>query len=140
MSLSYQKLTPVEVLDPITDVQTKRDYSILKGGDKISYKAFTSTSISSSSIQFSCPPPIRSPVAFYGDGLDGSPTQRGSFPFTILSTSNIAVVPTLAGTVATAVVDMVVTEPLFLSPLYWGHHNSQGLYNVNSLDYNISFY
>lgn len=250
MSLSYQKLTPVEVLDPITDVQTKRDYSILKGGDKISYKAFTSTSISSSSIQFSCPPPngsvftsrkqylqlpvrltftglittdnaayvpatsllnagfdapraypatgsmesltvtinntqlssnvgdyihalirynidsklktkdysltpnypdqslnyadlhgsIRSPLAFYGDGLDGSPTQRGSFPFTILSTSNIAVVPTLAGSLCTAIVDMVVTEPLFLSPLYFGHHNSQGLYNVNSLDYNISFY
>jgi hypothetical protein len=250
MSLSYQRLTPVAVLDPLTDVQTKRDYSILKGGDKISFKAFTSTSVSSSSIQFSCPPPngsvftsrkqyfqapvrliftglitttdptyvpltsllnanfdsprayplsgsmesltltinntqmssnigdyihalirynidsklknkdysltpdypdqslnysdlhgsIRSPLAFYGDGLDGSPTQRGAFPFTILPTTNVAVIPTVAGTIATATVDMVCCEPLFLSPLCWGHNDTQGLYNVNSLDYNISFY
>ncbi len=57
MSLSYQKLKPIRITDPITDVNAVTSYAILEGGSKISYKAYTSTSISSSSIQFSCPPP-----------------------------------------------------------------------------------
>lgn len=57
MSLSYQKLNPVLVEDPITQVNSVRSYAILQSGDKISWKQYTSTSISSSSIQFSCPPP-----------------------------------------------------------------------------------
>src|SRR5690606_2719327 len=35
--------------------------------------------------------------------------------------------------------DMVVTEPLFLSPFYWGHYDSSGFYNVNTMDFNITF-
>src|ERR1700679_2415869 len=57
MSLSYKALKPVRVLDPVTDVQSVRDYAILSGGNQVSWKAYTSTAISASSIQFSCPPP-----------------------------------------------------------------------------------
>lgn len=248
MSLSYQRLNPVQVLDPITDVKSVRDYAILQGGNKVSWKAYTSTSISQSSIQFSCPPPsgnvivdrkqyitlpvrltftgrivttngafvpptsllnsgfdaprsypfsgaldtlqvsinndsvsvnmsdvvhtllhynidnrlktrdysltpnypdqsfnyadlhgaTRSPLAFYADGLDGVPNQRGAFPYTVVS--NATVVPSVGlGTVATAVVDMVISEPLFLSPFYWGCNDSQGFYNVNAMDFNLTF-
>lgn len=247
MSLSYQRLNPVKVVDPITDVQSVRDYAILQGGNKVSWKAYTSTSISQSSIQFSCPPPsgnvivdrkqyitlpvrltftgiiqttnagfvpptsllnaafdapraypfsgaldtlqvsinndsvsinmsdvihplthyntdnrlktreysltptypdqsfnysdlfgaTRSPLAFYADGLDGVPNQRGSFPYKIVS--NPTVVPSTGGTQVTAVVDMVICEPLFLSPFYWGCNDSQGFYNVNAMDFNLTF-
>jgi hypothetical protein len=54
--------------------------------------------------------------------------QRGAFPYTIVS-----------NTATSAVVDMVVTEPLFLSPFYWGHANGSGFYNVNTMDFNITF-
>lgn len=57
MSLAYEKLNAVEVRDPRTIVQTQRDYAILKSGSQTTWKAWTSTSISNSSIQFSMPPP-----------------------------------------------------------------------------------
>lgn len=56
MSLSFQPLNPVEVRDPRTIVNNSRDYAILKGSSTTNFKAWTSTSISSSSIQFSTPP------------------------------------------------------------------------------------
>jgi hypothetical protein len=247
MSLSYKTLKPVRVLDPVTDVQSVKDYAILSGGGQVSWKAYTSTAISASSIQFSCPPPAgafivdrkqmitlpvrltmtgtvtttdagftpsvsllnagfsapraypfsssldtlsvsinndsvsinmadvvqallhynidnklktrdysltpnypdqsfnyadlhgstRSPLAFYADGLDGAPNQRGAFPYTVVS--NATVVASTGGTTATAVIDMLITEPIFLSPFYWGCHDSQGFYNVNSMDFNLTF-
>jgi hypothetical protein len=57
MSLSYQPLNTVLVQDPRVIVNNQRDYAILKGGSQSTYKQWTSTSISNSSIQFSCPPP-----------------------------------------------------------------------------------
>lgn len=59
MSLSYVPLKPVLVEDPITQVGAGEtsSYAILQGGDKISFKSYTSTSIAASSIQWSCPPP-----------------------------------------------------------------------------------
>lgn len=247
MSLSYTQLKPVRVIDPITDVQSVRDYAILAGGNQVSWKAYTSTAIAPSSIQFSCPPPstgviidrkqyftlpirllmsgtitttsggftpttsllnagydaprnfpfsssldtlqvsinndsvainmsdiiqalthynidnklkskdysmtpcypdqsfnyadlhgsIRSPLAFYADGLDGVQNQRGAFPFTVVS--NATVTPSTGGTAATAVVDMLVCEPLFLSPFYWGCNDAEGFYNVGSMDFNMTF-
>ena len=246
MSLSYKALKPVRVLDPVTDVQSVRDYAILSGGNQVSWKAYTSTAISASSIQFSCPPPAgafivdrmqtitmpirltftgtvtttnagftpsvsllnggfdspraypwssavdtlsvsinndsvsinmadviqallhynidnrlktrnysltpnypdqsfnyadlhgatRSPLAFYADGLDGVPNQRGAFPYTVVS--NATVVASTGGTTATAIVDLLVTEPIFLSPFYWGCQDTQGFYNVTSMDFNIT--
>lgn len=57
MSLSYNPLNPVLVRDPITDVGTTKDYAILKGGNQVSWKRYTTTSISQSAITFSTPPP-----------------------------------------------------------------------------------
>jgi len=251
MSLSYVPLKPILVTDPITDVRSVDKYAVLQGGSKVTYKSFTSTSISNSSIQFSCPPPsanvivnrqikctipIRlqmaglitttdlgyvpptsllnpgrdaprqfplnnsleslqinlnndsvsipmadvlspltrydidselrtreyssspcypdcsfnysdlvgtnlNPLGNYGNSLVGTSIPRGGFPFTIVAGTNVAVVPTLAGALATATVDMWITESLFLSPLFWGKasYNSQGFYNITSMDFNLSF-
>src|SRR5579863_1447569 len=231
MSLSYQRLQTVQVKDPRTIIHNARQYAILKGGKQVSYKAFTSTSISQSSIQFSCPPPSgaiivdrkqyitlpirltfigpgtnttnllqpaqdaprsypisssidtlqvtinntsvsinmadviqallhfntdaklkeydysvtptcpdqsqnyddllgtnRSPLSFYGDSTDEGVMGRAGFQFNVVSNS-----PTFA------VVDMLVTEPIFMSPFYWGHSNSSGFANVNTMDFNITF-
>jgi hypothetical protein len=57
MSLSYQPLNPVLVRDPITDVYTTKDYAILKGGNQVTWKKYTTTSISNTAITWSCPPP-----------------------------------------------------------------------------------
>lgn len=57
MSLSFQQLEPVCVRDPRTIVDNKRDFAVFKSGSQETWKAWTSTSISTSSIQFSCPPP-----------------------------------------------------------------------------------
>src|SRR5574338_1028518 len=57
MSLSYQPLEPVLVRDPITQVDSKRDYAILKGGNQVTWKRYTTTSVSTSAITWSCPPP-----------------------------------------------------------------------------------
>lgn len=57
MSFSYQKLNPIKVVDPILQVDRINDYAVLESGSKVSWKAYTSNSISQSSIQFSCPPP-----------------------------------------------------------------------------------
>lgn len=57
MSLSFQKLKPVLVRDPRTIVANMRDYAILKSGSQTTWKQYTTTSVSTSSIQFSCPPP-----------------------------------------------------------------------------------
>lgn len=250
MSLSYVPLQPVLLQDPITDVQAVDKYAILQGGNKISSKAFTSTSISSSSINFSCPPPSsniitsrsvkftlpvrltltgalitnngaftpsstlinankdaprafalssmidtinvklnndsvsipmsdvihplqhyntctrlkereystdltycdqsfnyldldgtnKNPLGVDGNCLEGTVRPRGGFPFNIVS--NPSVTPaTGAGTAATAVVDMVLTEDLFLSPFFWGdsQDNVQGFYNITNMDFYFTF-
>lgn len=231
MSLSYQRLQAVQVRDPRTILDNERQYAVLKSGQQTTQKAWTTTSISQTSIQFSCPPPsgqiivdrkvyfllpirltfsgdagvgnlllnpnrdaprafpisssidtiqvtinnqsvsmqmadiiqpllhyntcddislteysmtptymdqsqaysqlygtVRNPLASYGDSHDKTMTPRGSFPFTIVS-----------NTQTSAVVDMVCTEPIFLSPFYWGHDNGSGFYNVNAMDFNITF-
>src|SRR5580698_8254522 len=237
MSLSYQPITPVCVRDPRTMVEASRSYAVLKGGSQTTWKAFTTTSISASSLQFSCPPPsggiivdrkiylyvpvrltftgipvagttllnpnrdaprafplasaidtlsatinnqsisiniadvihalmhyntcndvknldysmtpsyqdqsqnygdlfgtIRSPLFNYGDSNDGNQNPRGGFPFTIVANPGGDGV-----TVVTAIVDVAFCEPLFLSPFYFGHSNGCGFFNVNTMDFNITF-
>lgn len=231
MSLSYQPLNVVSVRDPRTNIQSRRDYAVLRGGQQVSYKSFTTNSISQSSIQFSAPPPsggiivdrkvsltlpirltftgpgtnttnliqsnrdaprafplsnmidtlqvsinnnsvsinmsdiiqalmhynvdndlkmsdysmtpcyqdqaqnynelvgsVRNPLSSYGDSNDTNVQGRGGFPFTIVSNS-----PT------SAVVDIVITEWLFLSPFYFGQGNASGFVNVNTMDFNFTF-
>lgn len=57
MSLSYERLDVVEVRDPRTILLNKREYAALRCGSQTTWKPFTTTSVSSSSINFSCPPP-----------------------------------------------------------------------------------
>ena len=234
MSLSYQPLEPVLVKDPRTILKNKRMYSVLRGGAEVNTKIYTSTSISSSSIQFSVPPPsgnviidrmvyltlpirltftgdatntspelllpnrdaprafpisgsmetlrlsinglavsinmsdvihallryntgrkdkqiyysgtpncpdqsqqysdlfgsIRNPLASYGDSPDESVMPRGGYSFNIVSNTSTQ-----------AIVDLVITEPIFLSPLLWGGYDEQsgGFINVNEMDFNITF-
>lgn len=232
MSLSYQPLNPVLVRDPITDVYTTKDYAILKGGNQVTWKRYTTTSISNSSITWSCPPPsgnvfvdrkqyvllpvrliftapggllgpvlnpgndaprafplngsletlqgavngqsfsifisdmvhalthyntgirlhnkdysltptypdqtqsyadlasgnVRNPLGGYQNGIHECPMQRGGFPFTIVQ-----------NTTNQAVVDMVICEPLFLSPWFWGCGDTNGFYNVTTMDFNLTF-
>ena len=56
MSLALEKLTPITVNDPRV-IQEPRVYPVLKGANEVLYKKFTTTSVSQSSINFSCPPP-----------------------------------------------------------------------------------
>jgi hypothetical protein len=231
MSLSYERLDVVEVRDPRTILENKRDYAVLRAGSQTTWKQWTTTSVSQNSIQFSFPPPSgqvivdrkmymlvpirltfageagvgnvllnpgqdaprawplmssidtlqltvnnqsvsiniadmvqalmhfntpeclsnldysmtptlldqsqaysnlfgtnRNPLGFYGDSHDQVMQGRAGFPFTVVS-----------NTQTTAVVDMVVCEPILLSPLYWGHENASGFYNVNTMDLNVTF-
>lgn len=57
MSLTFQKLNPVEVRPPQMILQNKRDYAVVKGPRQTTLKQWTSTSISNSNIVFSMPPP-----------------------------------------------------------------------------------
>lgn len=237
MSLNPKKLNVVEVRDPRTVLTNERDYAIMKSGSQTTWKQYTSTSISQSAIQFSCPPPsgsvivdrkqyfylparltftgkplngttllqpgrdaprafpisgsidtynvsinnqsvsvnladvihplmhyntdaklktheysltpscldqsqqysdlfgtIRNPLGGYGDSNDESVQGRGGFPYVIIAN------PVGNGTDnVTAIIDIAVCEPIFLSPFYWGHSNSGGFYNVNTMDFNITF-
>lgn len=232
MSLSYSPLNPILVRDPITMPESTKDYAILKGGNQITWKKYTTPSISTSSITWSTPPPsgnvfvdrkqyvllpvrlvfsgtgaalnnllnpgndaprafpingnlevlqssingqsfsifisdivhalthyntdirlhnkdysltptyydqtqsyadlasgnVRNPLGSYANGIDQCPMQRGGFPFTIVQ-----------NTPTSAVVDMVVCEPLFLSPYYWGCGDAGGFYNVTTMDFNLTF-
>lgn len=58
MSLNINPLRVVEVRDPRTVIRDK-EYAILKGGAAggVSWKQYTTTSVSNTSIQFSTPPP-----------------------------------------------------------------------------------
>ncbi len=57
MSLSFEKLQPVCVRDPRTNISTKREYAVLKSGSQTTYKQYSTTAISNTSMQFSVPPP-----------------------------------------------------------------------------------
>jgi hypothetical protein len=57
MSLNINRIPAVCVRDPRTVLTNKREYAVLKSGSQTTWKQYTTTSISNSSISFSCPPP-----------------------------------------------------------------------------------
>src|SRR5579872_31243 len=57
MSLALFPLQTVKTLIPVSKINERKDYSILKGSSETSWKAITTQSYSNSSIQFSAPPP-----------------------------------------------------------------------------------
>lgn len=236
MSLSFQKLNTVLVQDPRV-IDRVPDYAVLKSGSQFTSKAWTSTSINTSSIQFSCPPPssnvfvsrnvkfylpmrltytgtpangnklivpakdaprclplssiidtlsatinnqsvninladvihclsrfnsdiklkngdwsltpnypdqsqqysdlegeVRNPLSGYDNGTEETVMQRGAFKFFVVQN------PTGNGTdPVTAIIDLAMTEPLYLPPFCFGDRESTAFYNVTSMDFNITF-
>lgn len=231
MSLNLTPLKIVEVRDPRTVIREK-EYAVLKGGSQVSWKPYTTTSVSSSSIQFSTPPPspkifidrkqyiqlpvritlncaapnafpilragydaprafpitssvstlsvninntavslnmsdvipsllrfnttqflkehdysmtpscldqyqeyidgvgtVRNPLGQYGDSNDESVMGRGGF-----AQYNI-----VSNTPSQAIIDCLFTEPIFLSPFYFGSGNSSAFIGVQTMDWNFSF-
>lgn len=82
------------------------------------------------------------PLGQYANQIQGTAIPRGGYPFTIVTGTNVAVTPsTGAGTAASASVDFVATEPLIMSPFYFGCqcNDVQGFYNLNAMDFTFSF-
>jgi len=80
---------------------------------------------------------VRSPLSQYDAQPDGTQTgqARGSFPFTIV-TNPVGAGPDVP---VVAVVDYVTTEPLMVSPCYFGKGEDQGFYNVSTFDIEVNF-
>lgn len=232
MSYNLNPLHCVQLRTPETDIHSNamRSYGILRGGAQCSYKPYTTNSISTSSIQFTTPPPsphilvdkkqyiqlpmrlvfnsaapnannlhrpgfsaprsfvfsnivntlqvninntgismnmsdviqpllrynvnevlqghdwsltpsyldqsqeysqlqgsVRSPLAYYGDSTEAF-SPRGGFPYTIVS-----------NTPSQLVIDIVITEPIFLSPFYFGCGNHAAFCGIQTMDWNLSF-
>lgn len=68
---------------------------------------------------------FRNPLGQYGDGYEMS---RGGFPLTSLVNTNTG-----------AIVVATVTEPLFLSPMLFGHGESAGFIGLQTMDFNITY-
>ena len=57
MSFALNPLKTIRVVDPRVNFSNDRMYSVLTGGSQVSWKSFTTTSFSNSSINFTAPPP-----------------------------------------------------------------------------------
>jgi hypothetical protein len=69
---------------------------------------------------------IRNPLGPYGDSA-GENFHRGAFPFTVVSNTSTS-----------AVIDMVVVEPLLIPPLTWDGEEP-GFANTNQINVNLNF-
>jgi hypothetical protein len=78
----------------------------------------------------------RSPLGLYGNSPDGCQQARGGFPFVVISNPVQVATPAVQ---LTSQIDIAFCEPIFLSPFYWGCSNEAGFYNVNTMDFNITF-
>lgn len=67
---------------------------------------------------------------------------RGAYPFRVVT--NVAVVPSVgAGTACTAIIDVVYTEDVCISPLFFlqaVRQNAQGLFGINNLNVSFNFF
>ena len=57
MSANIQPLQVVQVQDPLIKLNNKRVYAVLRGGSEVTYKKFISSSYSTSTTNFTAPPP-----------------------------------------------------------------------------------
>jgi hypothetical protein len=72
----------------------------------------------------------RNPLNSYGATAENGQTARGAFPVNPLTFTNTA---------TTANCDFVLTEPLMLSPLYFGHGSPAGLYGIQTMSITVSW-
>lgn len=77
---------------------------------------------------------VRSNLANIKDNIHSSECQRGAFPMNIVRNDAIA-----EGDTATAIIDVVLTEPLFVSPFRCDVDDTCGFYNVTTMNININF-
>lgn len=56
MSLNFTPLNVVQVRDPRTNINSTRDYAILRSGQSVLWKKYTTNSVSNTSIQLTCTP------------------------------------------------------------------------------------
>ena len=122
----------IQIGDIISALENYNTSTVLKN---LEYST-TSTYGSGQSQKFSnLPQGSRSELALYTDSICGIAPQ--SFPFTVVSQNPGAG----AGPGATAVIDFVSTESVFLSPLYWGSadDNFQALSGVNNMNFTFNF-
>jgi hypothetical protein len=83
----------------------------------------------------------RNPLASWGDSQQGSSEPRGAFS-KMKIVSNVAVASTTgAGSAVTAIVDCVITEPLYMSPFYIGCQDGdkQAFHNLTDFSANFNF-
>lgn len=76
------------------------------------------------------------PLARHSDCIDGSVFQRGSSNYVIVAN------PTAVGTeIVTAIVDLAVSEKLFLPPFYSGPNDKSfyAFYNLTSMNFTMTF-
>jgi len=71
---------------------------------------------------------INNPLGTIVDSRQGLVDGRGSIAFKVVSNTSTA-----------AIIDAVITEPLFVSPLYYGLGDAAGLYNVNTIEVSMDF-
>ncbi len=57
MSLNIVPTDVIQTMDPVTNINNKREYAILRGGQEITYQTFTATSYSTSQFVIPCNPP-----------------------------------------------------------------------------------
>ena len=82
----------------------------------------------------------RNPLGNFGNS--SADIQRGAFPFAVVTA--VAVVPAVgAGTAATAIIDMVVTEDVMISPAFFlssVQQNAQGFFGLNNINMSFNFF
>lgn len=80
---------------------------------------------------------VHNPLSMYGDSNYDDVANRGGFSGFKLVQNPIN--NTNAPANLTGVIDMICTEQIMMSPLYWGGENASGFANVNSMDWVFNF-
>lgn len=79
---------------------------------------------------------VRNNLSKIGNVIHSTECQRGGFPMTIVKNDVLSKVP---GTKSEAIIDVVLTEPLFISPFRCDVDDTCGFYNVTTMNININF-
>lgn len=101
---------------------------------KQDYLTMTPNTFDLSQSYFSLKGTVRSNLASIGDNLHSAECQRGAFPMNIVRND------VMSENVDTyAIIDVVLTEPLFISPFRCDVDDTCGFYNVTTMNLNINF-
>lgn len=82
MSNSLPPIKPVLIMDPRFNVAQEKYYTVLKSASQVNYRTWTTNSISTSNINFSCPPP-NGKSSFVDRKILYSNPIRGTYKFLV---------------------------------------------------------